>query len=414
MKIILILTLIISTFSASGQNDIKKYVARNTNIIKTIQPDSLVFSDLEGVGRAIGDSRIVMLGEQDHGDAPTFLAKTRLIKYLHEQKGFNVLAFEDDFYTFNQGWDVLNKQKQNINAFLKDNLYSIWSQCKQAENLLYSYIPSSVRNSAPLIITGFDSQLGSSYAEKNLKKFVDSFLKDQQIAFTEINVYGSFFLPFIDSALTSTDINKHLKFGSYIDIIMEQLPKKELTFEMMILKNLKVGSLNAVAFFTKSNEYLEIRDKQMAENLKWLVQQKYPNEKIIVWAANGHIFKNPELIKVSTSKRKPMGDFFTQDTELAKSTYIIGFNSRHGIAGRLTNENKYTIMKSGVNSFENWFPETTKFAFVDFKKFRESYAKSSEYFLMKGIDHSVGFAIWTNIYDGVFYVRDMYPCDKFN
>ena len=116
MKIILILTLIISTFSASGQNDIKKYVARNTNIIKTIQPDSLVFSDLEGVGRAIGDSRIVMLGEQDHGDAPTFLAKTRLIKYLHEQKGFNVLAFEDDFYTFNQGWDVLNKQKQNINA----------------------------------------------------------------------------------------------------------------------------------------------------------------------------------------------------------------------------------------------------------------------------------------------------------
>ncbi len=42
---------------------------------------------------------MVLLGEQHHGDGATFQAKTRLVKYLHEQKGFNVLVWESDVYT---------------------------------------------------------------------------------------------------------------------------------------------------------------------------------------------------------------------------------------------------------------------------------------------------------------------------
>ena len=123
MKRLFLLTLIISSFQAYGQNKIKDFVEKNTNIIKTIEPDSLNFADLEVFGEAIGDSRIVMLGEQDHGDAPTFLAKTRLIKYLHEKKGFNVLAFEEDYFALNEGWDRLEKQKIKIDTFLRKNIF---------------------------------------------------------------------------------------------------------------------------------------------------------------------------------------------------------------------------------------------------------------------------------------------------
>jgi erythromycin esterase len=34
---------------------------------------------------------------------------------------------------------------------------------------------------------------------------------------------------------------------------------------------------------------LAIRDQAMAENVKWLVGENYPGQKIILWAHNGHV-----------------------------------------------------------------------------------------------------------------------------
>src|SRR5258708_6197993 len=39
-------------------------------------------SDLRPLARAIGDARVVLLGEQTHADGTTFVAKTRLVRFL--------------------------------------------------------------------------------------------------------------------------------------------------------------------------------------------------------------------------------------------------------------------------------------------------------------------------------------------
>ena len=100
-KFTITILLIITCNPGFTQRDIKTYVLANVRQIAAIDPAFQGYSDLEVIADAIGDARIVMLGEQDHGDAPAFLAKTRLIKYLHEKKGFNVLAFESDFFGIN-------------------------------------------------------------------------------------------------------------------------------------------------------------------------------------------------------------------------------------------------------------------------------------------------------------------------
>jgi hypothetical protein len=55
-------------------------------------------------------------------------------------------------------------------------------------------------------------------------------------------------------------------------------------------------------------------------------------------------------------------------------------------------------------------PEEYAYAFVDFKPFRTQTPAYEEYFQMKGINHFSQPAIWTRIFDGIFYIKEMTPC----
>ena len=48
--------------------------------------------DLAAFGKAVGDARIVSLGEATHGTREFFQLKHRLLEYLVAEKGFTVLA----------------------------------------------------------------------------------------------------------------------------------------------------------------------------------------------------------------------------------------------------------------------------------------------------------------------------------
>ncbi|MFN0254223.1 erythromycin esterase family protein [Pedobacter ureilyticus] len=397
-----------------AQKTIKKYVRENIVSIKNISPDSLDFSDLEAIGNAIGDSRIVMLGEQDHGDAPTFLAKTRLIKYLHERKGFDVLAFESDFYALTDGWDAVEKKKDKIEPFLRKNIFSIWTNCMQCDDLFYNYISKTYETKSSLAITGFDSQSHGDYSKEKLKKFVDSILSKWQVPLVKSKEYNTF-LNFLDSSRITKDTLKYNVFINQINAIIDNVPEEfSNSYGLLLLRSVCEDFKSGLAFLRKEKNYMEIRDKQMAENLKWLAYQKYRDKKIIVWAHSAHILKNPDLIKKSVASEgwANMGHFFTKDSLAKKETYLLGFTSKNGMAGRITNPNKYRASPAVKNGFENWVPANVNYAFVDFGIFKKLHPAVKEYFPMKGKWHGSSEAIWTEVFDGIFYIRDMYPCDK--
>lgn len=153
----------------SAQQAIKEYIQNNANIVRSIQINDTDFSDLEVFGKAIGNAQVLMLGEQDHGDAPAFEAKARLIKYLHEQKGFEVLAFESDFYSMSQGWNKVEKGELALNNHIEQNIFPIWTKCQQT-SAVFDYIKDCFATPKPLILTGFDNQLVMPYSKENFKK----------------------------------------------------------------------------------------------------------------------------------------------------------------------------------------------------------------------------------------------------
>ncbi|GAB3173035.1 erythromycin esterase family protein [Telluribacter humicola] len=407
-----------------AQNELKKYVKSEItqfSDVSTATPDFL------SIQKAIGNSRIVMLGEQSHGDGTTFQVKTELIKYLHEQLGFNVLAFESDFFALTEGGEHIGKDRESIAQFIKGNLYPLWSYSEECRDLLYEYIPDTYQTAHPLLIAGIDNQMHGRYTADSLKNSIDKLLAKNHLKYYESEEYQVFFLPFIDKlwplnykptryldSLARTDFTKELKeFQRAVKEIQTKLPDSlKLSASYVALDNLAEFA-NEIANQGKRLSH-DIREEQMASNLKWLVQTKYPYEKIIVWAANTHImkntqssFKNPGLNTVT------MGGYFTSDSTLSSQTYVLGFTSNYGKTQTALKASQNTppllIRKSRKYGFENWIDKEIKYAFIDFQAFKRKNPLFMSYFKLKARGHSNMAARWTELFDGIFYIREMHP-----
>ncbi|HWL13380.1 MAG TPA: erythromycin esterase family protein, partial [Ureibacillus sp.] len=68
-------------------------------LISAIKEQSLPLNDqgLDKIIEAIGDARIVMIGEASHGTSEFYTIRAELSKRLIEQKGFQVIAVEGDW-----------------------------------------------------------------------------------------------------------------------------------------------------------------------------------------------------------------------------------------------------------------------------------------------------------------------------
>ncbi|MDX5421846.1 MAG: erythromycin esterase family protein, partial [Hymenobacteraceae bacterium] len=155
-----------------------------------------------------------------------------------------------------------------------------------------------------------------------------------------------------------------------------------------------------------------LRDVQMAKNLQWLAYTKYPEEKIIVWAANGHIMKNADTaIKgKKTAAIGWMGTTFAKDSLNASQTYVLGFSSLQGTYKRTTEKEEKAVPRPLKQGFETWIDKRVAYGFVDFKPFRLLYPQYDKMFMMKPRQFNMT-GNWTSVFDGIFYIRDMMPCE---
>lgn len=410
-----LLMVILITSSVKAQEDPEQYIRREVKQIVSIDPASTDTIDMQLLRTAIDDARIVMLGEQDHGDANTFLAKLRIIKYLHEKMGFNVIAFESDFFALNEGWAGLNKDSTSMVSFLNGNIFPIWTYCPAAAPLFRTYIPQSFSTINPLQVTGFDDQMILSYSGKYLKGKLDSVFRSLELPLTKDPGYADLFAT-IDSLRSSYGVQKSLsasyaRWESKIAQIRYEIGKllPPDDFWVRVIDNL-ISETNAFQVFDRNHQdALRTRDYQMAENLLWLANKKYPNEKIIVWAANYHIARYADSASIKKNLAT-MGHYFSK-MSTAPKTYILGFDSYQGTAGRLGYK-PYSISKPRKKSFENWIPSNWAYAFVDFKNWQERHSPNATKFFMKGLGHMSFETNWQHYYDGVFFIREMTTCTQ--
>lgn len=366
--------------------DWKKWANDHAYSLSSIQPETFdgqkipanKFDDLEMLKPLLHDKRIVFLGESSHGVAQFNLAKTRLIQFLHQDMGYNVLAFESGM------GNVMNAQgqidKQAALQTMKDAIFGVWWTKETLP--LFDYAKSTQATEQPLVLTGFDIQQQGAFtngdwlqnpklaqqfneAEKQLAEWSSG--KDlkgyQKVKATIIDVYKQVKsqIQFKEKELQAA-YPKEPHIVKLMDrTLADRIRLADEYIELTIQSNIDIEQNNIESFL----QTMEWRDQAMMENLLWLAEEVYPTEKFIVWAHNDHIRKAQSDVMGSPYPVKLMGERLPDIYK--KHSYVLGLYMTSGETANNMGE-PMPVLPPVKGSIEDILSSTNKpYTFIDLR-----------------------------------------------
>lgn len=422
-KFVLLILLVqasVLLYSQEDEMDLALVLDEKKHLIESIDPSFPTTDDLAFLKDELLGVKVVMLGEQSHGDGSTFEAKTRLIKYLHEEMGFNVLVFESGLMDMYRTWEKISEGADSVSVF-NYGMFPVWANSKQVQYLL-NYVIDQSKTDHPLIISGFDMQptganmtqlkrwdeiraylsITTEFNEENYPRFSNAF---QDL--------GSVVRAQLDSEELESLIYEFKEIGTKISLA-DQSPQGRI-FVRYIDNYLKTIILYTNADLRNppnTPHVFNIRDREMARNFEWLTSSLYPGEKYIVWGANTHLgygrgFLNSfEGNPPSAPAMVPFGQYLKIDYQDA--LYSIAFTSYEGAVGSLRGGIRDLPPGHGQSLEKRLADLDFPYAFVslrstEFKSYR---------FPARIYGHAEMSGIWGQMADGVFFIKTMKPSES--
>jgi erythromycin esterase len=151
----------LAPFAGWGQaldgDALQRWIEQNAVKINAGPDEHGTARSLERLMAAIGDARIVMLGEPSHGAGTAFAAKVRLVRLLHERLGFDVLTWESGLIDLERTEAGLRGDLNPVEAAQR-GIFKIWSASAECRPL-FAYAKASHSGARPLTMAGFDMQM---------------------------------------------------------------------------------------------------------------------------------------------------------------------------------------------------------------------------------------------------------------
>lgn len=234
---------------------------------------------------------------------------------------------------------------QHLETFKSQEAIGCLSKPWRTESVLplFEYLSSQADSASPLILAGFDSQTGFI---ENSPEFFHALLieydpefarkirllestyqtmsltgtkKDLDIAVSEFSDFHDL-IAFYDELAYYLEVNAEDIEKSYSDNPNHVGVARQIAWS-------KARFLEEISAEHSRYEELNIRDQAMAQNVKFLAEELYPDKKIIIWAANRHSAEH-----VSSPHWKNMGVYLAD--HFGDSLYTIGlFGYRHPMVG---------------------------------------------------------------------------------
>jgi erythromycin esterase len=337
--------------------------------------------------------------------------------------GFDVLAFESGMYSARKAWQELQSGENPQRAFGL-GIFAIWAGSAEVQPLI-AYLAEMAGTERPLELAGFDSQIHSAATRASLVHELETFLRSERAPILRDTAWST--TGRILSALTehSSGIgerpppHEQAVFLSTFEELQRWLTDvrasndREKRFWLQLVTSV---SAHVRGSWARDPDYWGIdagnyRDEQMADNLLWLVNDRYQGRKIIVWAATFHNLRNPSAIQsgqpdLDYALFMPMGHHLWE--ALGNAVYNIGFTAYEGEARVWYQESAVTVPPATQGSLEDLLVRTgLENALIDFRGAGPSGQWLSQPLLARLVGWQEMEADWTSVFDGVFFTRTM-------
>jgi len=276
------------------------WLRENAIPFDTTDPNS-DFEDLMPLKDLIGDAHIVALGEATHGTHEFFEMKYRLLRFLVEEMGFNTFAIEANWPEANLVNDYVQTGKGDPAELIRwwgPGLgFWTWDTQEVLDMILWMRAHNENPGDAPLVsFFGFDMQF-YKLAMDNVVAYLEQVDPDRAAQTTEL--YHCF-RQYSDRELIYAQLSAETRTAcrANLQAVYDQLSQQQSDYKARsspeefarALQNARIV-LQAEHPFGSGDERNMIgdRDRYMAENVTWLLDQAGPDAKIVLWAHNLHV-----------------------------------------------------------------------------------------------------------------------------
>ncbi len=280
----------------------------------------MVFSDEQGafdqaalakIAAEIKPYQLVLLGEPNHGSKEVFSSRNELVKYLHSELGFDVILLEAGIGEVAAG--------AGSTRGLWSAMFGGWRTLEFKE--LFDY--STQHN---IEVAGFDVQRTSGGFKQLLGRVaapIDSSrwasIEEQFGQVQKLLRKGQDMDAIKEK--TETLITDYQKLRESLEVLA---PSEDLQMADRTLHN-RIQFLTYMLEFRLDRDWSKrwaARDRVMAENVQWLLKNRYGGRKVIIIGHNFHISKY-------SANEEVMGEFLRN--ELDQPMFHIGTFSGTGV-----------------------------------------------------------------------------------
>jgi erythromycin esterase len=277
--------------------------------------------DLRAIAEAIGDARVVALGEATHGTQESSAFNASIVEHLAANKGFTVLAVEDnwaDAFAIDHYIQTGTGTPEAALARLKG-----WPlQTPEMLALIRTLRAINTQSAGRMTFAGFDMTWPET-ALARVKEFVrqtaPAHLATIEKHYAEVNALGPRRPdPGPDARPAAAAARK---VADLLDALRDELINASNAHLWHHARQAAEIVYQATAFRIEGQSP-GFRDEMMARNVRWLLEQEHPGKKIILWAHNGHISAHCDAFF------KPMGAWLRE--KLGNQYYAIGYSVAGG------------------------------------------------------------------------------------